>query len=578
MTSDMSNASKEPNEDSVSAVATPRKRSKWDQPAEAFTSATVPLTINGTIGVPLPGVISVVSSPLTNLLPVSTLAQPKIQDEVIAREIVINDAEPSLRCKLTKRQTQEEIEKTTGAIVITRGKYRPPNALPDSERPLYLHISASSHLKDFVERIKAVDKATSIVEDMLKQDLVVQPFTRCVFLGFVADPSLNVSSRIRGSNDQFINHIITETGATVVLRGRDSGNHSSDAEESSQPIHLFLSSSNAKSLESARILAENLLDTIAAECGASRVQSSKLFSAIPPPPLLSSTPAVPVPVLPGVPPKSVPVLPPPHIYPPPVATPISQPSVPPYFTNPAPTNGTHYNGYYEGIYPQATPLQQVALALKQASPAAVTPATVSVPVASPSASSAASSLLSMGSSSSGETNKRPTQKRKFQELPVSGSKGLTGDQQNLQQGSKFYKPGLEESNSNSRKANPSTIPPPKKLVELPTNELTTHRSNAMMPPPPPPKFSMPPPSPKFSSIKPPPTFERSNLSSKKSDLSHSHPMKPSAETSQAEPAADTLLKLVEYGEEEDDDEPDQAETSFKLNPTLRSGPKPFWAV
>lgn len=40
--------------------------------------------------------------------------------------------------------------------------------------------------------------------------------------------------------------------------------------ESSQPLHLFLSSANAKSLESARILAENLLDTIAAECGATR--------------------------------------------------------------------------------------------------------------------------------------------------------------------------------------------------------------------------------------------------------------------------------------------------------------------
>jgi len=35
--------------------------------------------------------------------------QPKIQDELIAREIVINDAEPTIRYKLTKRQTQEEV-------------------------------------------------------------------------------------------------------------------------------------------------------------------------------------------------------------------------------------------------------------------------------------------------------------------------------------------------------------------------------------------------------------------------------------------------------------------------------------
>lgn len=35
--------------------------------------------------------------------------QPKIQDELIAREIIINDAESSIRYKLTKRQTQEEV-------------------------------------------------------------------------------------------------------------------------------------------------------------------------------------------------------------------------------------------------------------------------------------------------------------------------------------------------------------------------------------------------------------------------------------------------------------------------------------
>jgi hypothetical protein len=33
----------------------------------------------------------------------------KIHDEVIAREIIINDADPGVRYKLTKRQTQEEV-------------------------------------------------------------------------------------------------------------------------------------------------------------------------------------------------------------------------------------------------------------------------------------------------------------------------------------------------------------------------------------------------------------------------------------------------------------------------------------
>jgi hypothetical protein len=37
------------------------------------------------------------------------LPQAKIPDELIAREVVINDADPSVRYKLTKRQTQDEV-------------------------------------------------------------------------------------------------------------------------------------------------------------------------------------------------------------------------------------------------------------------------------------------------------------------------------------------------------------------------------------------------------------------------------------------------------------------------------------
>lgn len=29
---------------------------------------------------------------------------------------------------------------------LCRGKYRPPNAPPDGEKPLYLHISAGAHV------------------------------------------------------------------------------------------------------------------------------------------------------------------------------------------------------------------------------------------------------------------------------------------------------------------------------------------------------------------------------------------------------------------------------------------------
>ncbi|XP_028120319.1 protein RIK-like [Camellia sinensis] len=205
--------------------------------------------------------------------------EQKIQDELIAREIVINDADSAVRYKLTKRQTQEGIQKCTGAVVITRGKYRPPSAAPDGEKPLYLHISAGAHisLETTVKRIKAVDLAAAMVEEMLKQGsinnvgTVTNHLSTCVYLGFEADPSLNIAARIRGPNDQYVNHIMNETGATVLLRGRGSGNsESAFGEEGKQPLHLYLSSNNPKSIESAKLLAENLLDTISIECCASR--------------------------------------------------------------------------------------------------------------------------------------------------------------------------------------------------------------------------------------------------------------------------------------------------------------------
>jgi hypothetical protein len=82
------------------------------------------------------------------------------------------------------------------------------------------------------------------------------------------------------------------------------------------------------------------------------------------------------------------------------------------YPQPLVSGGTSYNGY-GGIYPQATPLQQVALALRQ-SPSPVTSTiapTTSVP----------SSELKSSSISDPEMEKRPPQKRKFQELP-GGSK------------------------------------------------------------------------------------------------------------------------------------------------------------
>lgn len=452
--------------DSNSSSTKQRKRRKWDQPAETFVpegvavSGIFPLANMGSLaGITLPGAVPVLGATFSN--PLTTIGattvqqlpaiiaqksiQPKIQDELIAREIVINDADPSVRYRLTKRQTQEEIQKSTGAVVITRGKYKPPNAPSDGEKPLYLHISAGAHLETTLERIKAVDRAAAVVEEMLKQGTVNNGLkanhllSTCVYLGFEADPSVNITMRIRGPNDQYINHIMNETGATVLLRGRGSGySDGGQGEDVHQALHLLISSNNSASLERAKLLAENLLDTICAECGASRVSSCKVYGAVPPPPqplasvqdsgsesvpaanvaalvLSSSTPAaVPVTAATGV--TGV----------------VSQVTVPQSLVslNPVPsqppigcyphqlvTSRTSYIGY-DGIYPQATALQQVALALRQStSPvtATVAPATTGARI---------TSQTSIGS----EKDKRPAQKRKFQELPAAGKGQATVNQ------------------------------------------------------------------------------------------------------------------------------------------------------
>ncbi|XP_038901413.1 protein RIK isoform X2 [Benincasa hispida] len=459
-----------------SSQTKPRKKRKWDQPAESFlsTGTAVPGVLPSYNLTPLGGVdvASVVALAQVSSVNCATLTQSKIQDELIAREISINDAEPSVRYKLTKRQTQEEIQRHTGAVVITRGKYHPPNTPPDGNKPLYLHISAGAHLKDMAERILAVDRAAAMVEEMLRQGQnlaplsynslnnefkVSQPLSTSVFLGFDTDPSMNIAARIRGPNDQYINHIMAETGVTVSLRGLGSGSTEGACEE--QPLHLFLASNNSKNLDDAKNLAENLMDTISKEFGVSRVSSCKVYSAVPPPQQVYGAVPPPLQVYGAIPPlpKVYSAVPPPLICSTPqftrveslgneptsssasslissasptIVSPVSsvipgvapvvahgsklQPGLPQSqstaigYTRPLISGGTNYNGY-SGIYPQATPLQQVALALKQVS-------STTTPVAVPNRS--ALSMSNMSVNFDAEKEKHPHQRRKFQELPV----------------------------------------------------------------------------------------------------------------------------------------------------------------
>ncbi|XP_071703750.1 protein RIK-like isoform X2 [Rutidosis leptorrhynchoides] len=541
-----------------SSTTKQRKKSKWDQPAESLVSTGIAVSgipsfgnVGSFIGPTHAGVAPVSTASLINPLigsyghlqqvllapsmqqQVTSMVQkiqPKIQEELIAREIVINDAESSVRYKLTKRLTQEDIQKCTGAIVITRGKYRPPNAPSDGEKPLYLHISAGTHLETTADRIKAVDQAAAMVEDIMKQGAstnglkFVQPFSTSVFLGFEPDPSLNITARIRGPNDQYVNHIMNETGSTVLLRGRGSGNSTSSNPEEQQALHLFLSSSNPKSLERAKLLAENLLDTICAECGASRVSSLKVYGAVPPPKQLAGESIAQITAnsasltsdfiqTPSTSLVTSTLLSNGHCLPGVSSHPQSSLS-----------HGTSYNGY-GGIYPQATPLQQVALALRQST----SPMNSTIP---------ATQKIGTTTSTVIEKEKRLPHKRKFQELPVAADGPLKTNQE-----SKILKPSEVK----------SSMPAPVKLVQP--------SSKGMMPPPPP--RTMPPP-PSRTMPPPPPVTKvvESNSASKPEPKS----------------VPETLISLMEYGDEDDDDIEETIKDPITKNSKVLPASKPFWAV
>ncbi|KAI4387822.1 hypothetical protein MLD38_000221 [Melastoma candidum] len=117
-----------------------KKKRKWDQPAEGFTGAGLPFPVIlwNLFSVVVPGNAPILPSFLVansvataQALPLSGIVlhaasvlpksnQPKAQEElVIAREMIINDGDPAVRFKLTKCQTQEVIQRSTGAVVTT---------------------------------------------------------------------------------------------------------------------------------------------------------------------------------------------------------------------------------------------------------------------------------------------------------------------------------------------------------------------------------------------------------------------------------------------------------------------------
>ncbi|XP_061102738.1 KH homology domain-containing protein 4-like isoform X2 [Conger conger] len=259
--------------------------------------------------------------PLPNKI-VHTVTVSSTADELVVTEVDINDVPINCRNLLTKGKTQEEIRRYSGAVVSTKGFYMSGAEKTQAkgvDRPLYLHVQGKSQ--------EEVNKAVLRIKEMISEDLLrsqpgqprppiptltvypqpprssALPQASCppalplrlpppapsappsqrpsapygshsgnfvhtkIFVGLdQALPSFNVNEKVEGPGGSYLQHIQSETGARVFLRGKSSGYiEQASRRESFEPLYLYISHPNSTGLEAAKKLCESLLETVRAE-------------------------------------------------------------------------------------------------------------------------------------------------------------------------------------------------------------------------------------------------------------------------------------------------------------------------
>ncbi|XP_055941422.1 KH homology domain-containing protein 4-like isoform X2 [Argiope bruennichi] len=219
----------------------------------------------------------------------------KIAGDLVTAEVDINDAPLSARNLLTRGHMQDEICKLSGAAISTRGRYMTPEerqniATPEC-RPLYLNVQASSFeaVKVAVRRIQEI-----IDQEVLSSGLPKSPTVgvvtypqNCtngtvntgfqanhvptgshfvqdkVFIGLEQAPSeYPVREKILGPGGSFLQHIRSETGASVMLRGKGSGFlEPTSGREAFEPLYIHITHPKPEGLQAAKALAINLVET-----------------------------------------------------------------------------------------------------------------------------------------------------------------------------------------------------------------------------------------------------------------------------------------------------------------------------
>jgi len=226
-----------------------------------------------------------------------------LNQDLLTAEVEINDS--PARTLLCRGTTQDEINRYSGAAVSTRGKFMTEQEKKEAEgtgvKPLYLCIQGLTQEKvDLaVKRIREIMAGAEMSSNPHSQPRIPQPqrmpvptpmatpafnqplaiFDRQplppgmhyvqdkVFVGLDnAMPEFNVKEKLQGPGGSYFQHICTQTGAKVQLRGRGSGFiEPTSGKEAFEALYIYISHGKVDGLAAAKKLVENLIQTVHTE-------------------------------------------------------------------------------------------------------------------------------------------------------------------------------------------------------------------------------------------------------------------------------------------------------------------------